>query len=355
MKFSIHALVALSFLAGSMFSASLLVSTNLSSSTPAALSPLQLSRGLEKEVHNPGFCKTSSTGYEILLESLLGGIFREADLLLGEGDILDVGAQFGEQACHFATLAPNRQVFAMDPSATQAESIRQKFASQLSNLNVINAGIGATLGTGKADKGFTGMKVGDEFPIETIDHVFIEQNRTLAFAHIDVEGRELEVLKGGDRTLRASKPIYTVEIRVHKDPVFTKDLVEHIDELGYDTYVVDEPCGWPHMDYRNLLCVPRSLGEKLVYSDTFNLAAATNAIFRVDSKSIFEKIYPECKVGGLLCPGNSADHKECCGEKRVKKWHEESCQKPVATQGFTYSKRATQAFWNQLKQRAKVA
>ena len=348
-----------------MYGSSLHLSTHLSSlsasvdcdapvlALESSSSSLSLSQGLEKEVHDPGFCKTSSTGYEIVLESLLGGIFRETDLLLGEGDILDVGAQFGEQACHFATLAPNRQVFAIDPSPTQTESIRQNFASKLSNLNVIHAGIGATLGTGKADKAFTGMKVGDEFPIETIDHIFIDQNRKLAFAHIDVEGRELDVLKGGDRTLKASKPIYTVEVRVHKDPVFTKDLLDHIDQLGYDAYVVDEPCGWPHMDYRNLLCVPRSLGEKLVHSDTFNLAAATNAIFRVDSTSIFEKIYPDCKAGGLLCPGNNTDDKECCREKRVRKWHETTCQKPVAMQGFTYSKRATELFWKELKQRAK--
>ena len=113
-----------------------------------------------------GFCRTSSTGYEVILESLLGMFFREADLLLGEGDVLDVGAQFGEQACHFAKLAPDRQVYAMDPSPSQVESIRTKFAAHLPNLNVIHAGIGAEVGTGVAGSGFTGMKEGDKFQVE---------------------------------------------------------------------------------------------------------------------------------------------------------------------------------------------
>jgi len=301
-----------------------------------------------------GFCKTSSTGWEVILESLIGVIFREGDLLLGQGDILDVGAQFGEQACHLAILAPDRQVIAMDPSPSQAGYIRKKFASKLPNLTVINAGIGSNVGTGKAGKGFTGMKAGDEFQIETIDHVFFEQDRKLAFAHIDVEGRELDVLHGGTRSIDASKPIFTVEVRVHKDPVYTKSLLQYIDQLGYDAYVVNEVCGFPHMDYRNLLCFPRKLGEKLIHSDAFNLAAATQAIFRVDSTSILKEVYPECKLGGELCPGDDITDKECCGEAVVQKWHQRTCRKPVAMQGWTYSQAATGNLWRRVAKRSKI-
>ena len=37
-------------------------------------------------------CRTTSTGYEILLDSIIGGIFREEGLL-PPGSVLDVGAQ----------------------------------------------------------------------------------------------------------------------------------------------------------------------------------------------------------------------------------------------------------------------
>lgn len=128
-----------------------------------------------------GFCRTSSTGYEIVLESLLGSLLAESNLI-PPGDILDVGAQFGEQACHFATLAPERSVYALDPSPEQANGIVKKIGAHLSNLIVINAGIGRTVGNGTADTSFTGMKVGDTFLIETIDHLFHDSGRALGFA-----------------------------------------------------------------------------------------------------------------------------------------------------------------------------
>jgi FkbM family methyltransferase len=298
-----------------------------------------------------GFCRTSSSGYEILLESLVGMLFQE-DGLMPLGDVLDVGAQFGEQACQFAVLAPERQVYAMDPSPTQVKGIMDKFASRLTNLNVIHAGIGQQIGTGVADKHFTGLKPGDTYPIETMDNVFFDQNRKLAFAHIDVEGREWEVLKGGNKTIHANRPIFTAEVRVHKDPEFTKNLLSHItDILQYDVYVVDEPCGWPHMDYRNLICFPRHLNPKLRHSNAFNLAAASGAILRVDAKSIFTKVYPQCALGQELCNTTSTTDKACCHEKTVQKWHEATCQKPPAMQGFTYSKRVVERFWKDLEQR----
>lgn len=300
-----------------------------------------------------GFCRTSSTGYEIVLESLLGSLLAESNLI-PPGDILDVGAQFGEQACHFATLAPERSVYALDPSPEQANGIVKKFGAHLSNLIVINAGIGRTVGNGTADTSFTGMKVGDTFLIETIDHLFHDSGRALGFAHIDVEGVELDVLQGGSKTIQENHPIFTVEVRVHKDPNYTIALLDLIDEYGYDSYVIDEPCGWPHMDYRNLICFPRFMGEKLVHSDSFNLAASTEAIFRVDRDSIFQKVYPECKLGGKFCNFDSTMNKQCCHENAMRQWHESSCKKPIAMQGFTYSKRATHRLWQQLKTRSKI-
>jgi FkbM family methyltransferase len=249
----------------------------------------------------PGFCRTSSTGYEIVLESLLGLFFRE-DGFFPEGSVLDVGAQFGEMACHFASLAPERKVHALDPSPTQCEKMKKSFGAYLPNLSITNAGIGQFVGKGRAGPGFTGMNPGDKFLIETIDNLFYAKSEPLGFAHIDVEGRELDVLKGGAQTIEEYKPIFTAELRVHQDPFYSRQLLDYINELGYDSYVVDEPCGWPHMDYRNLINFPRNRMHKLEFSDAFNMAIATDAIFLVNSRTIFEKIYPCCALGGRMLP-----------------------------------------------------
>ena len=137
-----------------------------------------------------------------------------------------------------ANLAPGRTVHALDPSPSQCLAMN-KFA--LPNFKVTNAGIGRMVGKGVAGPGFTGMKPGDEFRIETIDNLFFDKNETLAFAHLDVEGLELEVLKGGKKTIDAWKPIFTTELRVHKDPEFSRALIDYINDLGYDRYATDEP------------------------------------------------------------------------------------------------------------------
>ena len=304
----------------------------------------------------PGFCRTSSTGYELLLESLLGIIFREESLFFpAQGSILDVGAQFGEQACHFAKLNPHRKVYALDPSPSQVEAIASKFAKDLPNLIVKNVGVGGTPGTGVANDGFTGMKPGEKYTILTMDNLFFDRFEPLAFAHIDVEGRELEVLHGGNKTIQAYKPVFTAELRVHQNPEYSRQLLDYINKIGYDAYVIDEVCGWPHMDYRNLICFPRSRMDYMEFSDAFNFAMATEAIIPVNSKTIFDKVYPCCALGGTCCPYNSTDDKRCCHEKSMRKWHQQNnVKKPAILQGFTYSRNHVFSMWGALRKRSNM-
>ena len=138
--------------------------------------------------------------------------------------------------------------------------------------------------------------------VKTIDSIFIEQGEKLAFAHIDVEGMELEVLKGGVKTIQQDRPVFTTEIRVQKDANFTRSLFDFIDNLGYDSYVVNEVCGAPYMDFRNVLNIPRELSARLVHSDVFSLGLATETIFRVNSNTILEKVYPCCAPFAACCP-----------------------------------------------------
>ena len=112
---------------------------------------------------------------------------------------------------------------------------------------------------------------------------------------------------------------------MYKDVEYTDKLMNFIFDLGYDSYVINEVCGYPHMDYRNLLNIPRSMSLELMHSDTFNLLDATKSIFRLpvrkeDQKTIFDLIMPCCALGGECCPGDDINDKSCCSEELVKKW-----------------------------------
>jgi len=267
--------------------------------------------------------------HETLLGTLLGSLIRESnsglvDLIPSEGYFLDAGMQFGEFGAHMAVNAPERKVMMLDPSPKNVELAKERYGA-LPNLEILQGGLGDKVGVMKARDATFEMQVGAEFPLYTIDSLFYEKGKKLAFAHLDVEGLELDVLKGAIQTIRQSKPIFTTEVRVYKDVAYTDELMNFIFDLGYDSYVINEVCGYPHMDYRNLLNIPRSMSLELVHSDTFNLLDATKSIFRLpvrkeDQKTIFDLVMPCCALGGECCPGDDINDKSCCSEERVKKW-----------------------------------
>lgn len=169
------------------------------------------------------------------------------------------------------------------------------------------------------------MPVGCKFPIFTLDSLFHDQHKKLGFAHLDLEGLELDVLKGGVKTIKNSRPLFTTELRVHKDVEYTTNLFEFISDLEYDSYLINEVCGYPHMDYRNLLNIPREKSQLMQYSDTFTLLDATKSLTRIPMKSegqktVFDLVLPCCALGEACCPTSDINAKECCSEKLVMKW-----------------------------------
>lgn len=113
-----------------------------------------------------------------------------------------------------------------------------------------------------------------KLPIRRIDSLF--SNETLGFAHFDMEGGELDTLKGAAATIRRDQPVLTVELFVHKDKSYREQLLRLISDLGYSTYMVDEVCGW-NLDCRNLLCLPRTRFAH-TNSHTLNLAVGSRAL-----------------------------------------------------------------------------
>ena len=180
------------------------------------------------------------------------------------------------------------------------------------------------------------MDMNVEFPVYTLDSMFFDKGLKLALAHLDLEGLELETLLGGLKTIRAYKPVFTVELRVHETEK-TTPLLDLIAREGYDTYVIDEPCGMPPVDLRNILCIPRDRSTAFGMSDAFNILLKMKGIQRITSDDIAKVILPCCALGGECCQGNDLNGKDCCTEKVVLEWHKkhkESHEAPIGTLAF---------------------
>ena len=128
----------------------------------------------------------------------------------------DVVADCGAAEGIFALFAAPRakHVYAIEPSTLWATALRRTFAAA-PNVTVIPAAVGHTAGEayltgGALDSTVSapagGVGGGDRVAVETLDRLFHDQGRPLTYLKADLEGFELEMLAGAERTIGAYRP-----------------------------------------------------------------------------------------------------------------------------------------------------
>jgi FkbM family methyltransferase len=144
-----------------------------------------------------------------------------AATLRADSDCIDIGANAGVVTSIMNELAPEGRVIAVEPLPEMAEKIRR----ELPNVQVLQMALSSEKGTAQfkravGDEGFsrladvdlpTGMHA-SEFSVEvqTLDAV-LPADFTPRFIKIDVEGVEMEVLRGAADTLAVHHPALWVE------------------------------------------------------------------------------------------------------------------------------------------------
>jgi FkbM family methyltransferase len=172
------------------------------------------------------------------------------DALVGPGDaIVDAGANWGLFAARLAQLAGRGgQVDAFEPHPAHAATLgalarsRPQLAVHAVALSsapgrarlhvpIVDgrrvtalASLGAPAGGGEHEV--------VEVPVVTLDAA-LAGRRPPSFVKIDVEGLELEVLRGAGATLRAAHPALLVEIEQRHSAAPIAATLEHVLALGY--------------------------------------------------------------------------------------------------------------------------
>ena len=193
-------------------------------------------------------------------------------LLAPHGIVMDAGANDGTTTAMLAKQFANHTIVSVEPILTNTYAIRRN-TRKLSNVELHHAGLGSHTGQGKyptyLDKMPGGIKVQtgaisnynaqdkvqnrSSFPIYTVDDVIGE--RTLSLAHWDVEGNELNLLRGATATIRKSKPAVTLETFPQTNPANHKAVMKWMSNHQYTCVTIDEICGYP-WDCRNHVCLP---------------------------------------------------------------------------------------------------
>ena len=246
--------------------------------------------------------------HEPVLRVLLALLLINSDGLLPEGSVVDAGAHLGQEACFYSALTPSRTVHAVDPVAQNVVLMTRRVNDQgngraataaWANLGArtvqpILAGLGdedsnmlvdrrirvggmvvdggmARNASGIGPKDPSDAPYATFVPIYRLDTLFsptgLWKGESLALAHLDVEGLEAAVLRGGKQTFTTpragGRPIFTVEISARsyrqRELSVVRGLGEAIANVGYVAYIVNEVCGGP--ECRNFVCIPKERVE----------------------------------------------------------------------------------------------
>lgn len=165
-----------------------------------------------------------------------------------DGDVvIDGGGCWGDTALYFANKAKETTVYTFEFTPSNIKVMEKNIAlNNAKNIRIIPKAIFDVSNEEYflVDKGassfFTKEKTTDAIQIQTItidDFTKQENVSKINFIKLDIEGAELNALKGSVETIKKWRP--TLAIAVYHNPIDFKELVQFISELnlGYKFYL----------------------------------------------------------------------------------------------------------------------
>lgn len=196
--------------------------------------------------------------------------------------VLDVGANIGYFALRVAQLVDKGRVVGFEPDPDNFRSAQRNLSlNSLQNLEVLNIGLSDRDGDGalfRLDENNTGTnslvasghpsslgKPSANIVLRTLDRIVREKAFTNVDAiKIDVEGHELNVLRGAQDTLKRFRPLMLVEVSpttLNQQGQTPDGLIQVIRDFGYRIIDVDtghsvEGLLGPECRQFDALCLP---------------------------------------------------------------------------------------------------
>lgn len=186
----------------------------------------------------------TNPGDEIQNNQIRDGLYEKNTLLrikniVGTAThIFDIGANIGNHSVFFAKCFPARRIVPVEPFPEAIRHLTVNFAlnpSQAYDFRYLGYGISDCLGKASIcppsefNIGLTSLRQDSAGEVDLITGDEIIGAQEVDFIKIDVEGMEVEVLKGLNSTLKNQRPAIFIEIADSKKAACTNIL----DDFGY--------------------------------------------------------------------------------------------------------------------------
>ena len=160
------------------------------------------------------------------------------------GTIIDIGSNIGNHSLYFLLERGAKYAYCFEPAKETFDILKKNMEiNHLENsTKLFNVGVGANSGSAcvsmskEKNTAYTQISLNKEGDIKVIAIDDLGIKEKINFIKVDVEGFELEVLKGMIKTLEKDKPTMMIEI-------WTKNLHEiHsiLDPMGYQFELMDD-------------------------------------------------------------------------------------------------------------------
>lgn len=181
--------------------------------------------------------------YDDLMEK---NIYFEEEILKNkinkEGWFVDVGAFDGKDTLNYVEFTGNEegQAIVFEPDKNNYEKCKVNLKS-LAKVEIHNSGLGSAevekvgFDGGKGEVCMVNKKSTDTIKLETLDNVV--GNRIVSMIKMDIEGMELEALKGAAETIKAQAPALAISIYHKREDIW--ELPSYILQLNpnYNFYL----------------------------------------------------------------------------------------------------------------------
>lgn len=167
-------------------------------------------------------------------------------------NIIDVGGNIGQTSMELSRLAlPNGHIWAFEPDPVNYQKFKTNLGlNDVPNVEAINMGLGSRghearmMPKTEHNRGGSSVQLSDDgkgvlVKITTLDRLVAERGLKADLIKIDVEGYEMEVLKGAAETLRTQRPLLFIEVddellrAKHTSP---SAVIAFLEELGYKIF-----------------------------------------------------------------------------------------------------------------------
>ena len=164
--------------------------------------------------------------------------------------VLDIGANIGNHTVFFSKMFQKVYAFEPNPVTYEVLQINSNFVSEAKNIQTFNFGLSDVDGSlpfliNRSNIGGSAIAECDDTSqniinvrVKRLDDLTAVNEAKIALIKIDVEGHELQVLKGAKKTLAEHMPAILFEQEASQIVAGSSEVVKILEELGYGFFTI---------------------------------------------------------------------------------------------------------------------